>query len=345
MYDISILSNIPASISNLLPLEPLPTRLQPLFSVGVHDIPILSEGSRDLNKVPDDANKDSTGYGWVACTTDDILATKDNLYEALVTIPPSYTKEAKEKVWPRVEMKRGIEVKATQRDLRRYKTLRGELQRHQRKSQVQSPFTLSRTNVSGEEEPNSKFPIENTQETFDDASSTSDQKLVESQSWSALAYSSFMWWASAGEKRTDLEEEAEYDNALLRDLDRFQDSPIDRPRSARSPIMSQGFGRSDSGFEMTVIAYFHRLTALILGTIAEIIDFLDDGEEEQQEGEANIHERNDVVFIASEDMARMGLDIWSEGDRRFVKELVEFYWGRQADVQGARVECCGVRIC
>lgn len=345
VYDISVLSNIPSSIFDLLPLEPLPIRLRPLFSVGVHDIQTLSQGSREADKSTEDAGKDDTGYGWVGCTTDDILATKDNLYEALVTIPPSYTKQAKEKVWPRLEMKRGTEVKATQRDLRRYRTLRRELRRNKSKRQGRSPFTSSKTSAGNEEDPNSNLPIENTQETFDDASSTSDGKLVEPHSWSALAYSSFIWWASAGEKRTDLEEETEYDNALLRDLDRFRDASPDRPRSARSPMMSKELGNPDSGVEMTIIAYFHRLTALILGTIAKIVDVSDGADEEQQADRPNNNGRDDMVFIASEDMARMGLDIWSEGDRRFVKELVELYWGRQADVQGARVECCGVRIC
>ena len=40
----------------------------------------------------------------------------------------------------------------------------------------------------------------------------------------------------------------------------------------------------------------------------------------------------------------MGLDVWSQADREFVEELVALYWGRRAEVQVARVECCGVRI-
>lgn len=344
VYNISILSSIPASVSDLLPLEPLPIRLRPLFSVGVHDIQTLSQGSSSADKSTGDREDGDTGYGWVGCTTDDILATKANLFDALVTIPPSYTKQAKEKVWPRLEMKRGTEVKATQRDLRRYRTLRRELRRHQSEGQSHPPFIPFETNASSEEFPDSDLPIENTQETFDDASSTSDGKLVESQSWSALAYSSFMWWASAGEKRTDLEEEAEYDNALLRDIDRFRDSSPDRPLSAKSPMMSRGLGKSNSGLEMTVIAYFHRLTALILRVLAEIIESSEGEEEDQQADQADSDNSDNVVFIASEDMARMGLDVWSEGDRRFVKELAELYWGRQVDVQGARVECCGVRV-
>lgn len=83
---------------------------------------------------------------------------------------------------------------------------------------------------------------------------------------------------------------------------------------------------------MSLIAYFHRLTSLILGTLAEIIDGVESTEET-------------IVVVESEDMTRMGLDVWSEGDREFVRELVSFWWGKSAEVRGGRVECCGVRIC
>lgn len=338
VYDISILSGIPSSVSDLLPLEPLPNRLQPLFAVGVHDIQTLFQGSRVSSKPKDNA-VDDMGFGWVACTTDDILATKAHLFDTLITIPPLYAKQAREKVWPKIEFQKGTEVKATQRDLRRYQTLRRGLRRYPIRSRGQSPFesfpSASRTDV---QEP---FPIDNAQETFDDASSTCDEKLIEPQSWSALAYSSFMWWASAGERRTDLEEEAEHDATLLPSLgNQRDDSPI-RPRSSRMSPGMPGVQDSPPGLEMAIIAYFHRLTALILRTLSEIIETSDEDEDEQ----AGKEQEQDVIFVTSEEMARMGLDIWSEGDRRFVQELVEFYWGRKAEVQRARVECCGVRIC
>ena len=34
---------------------------------------------------------------------------------------------------------------------------------------------------------------------------------------------------------------------------------------------------------------------------------------------------------------RMGLDIWSESDRDFVRELVAFYWGRSLALKGCAV--------
>lgn len=326
----------------------------------------LAQGSRAELKPKEAVIGDGMGYGWVACSTDDILVAKNQLYDTLVRIPPPYTAQAAEKVWPRVSGKRGTEIKATQRDLRRYRTLRQELRHYHSRVPIQPPLeSLLRAN-SASAEPYSNtttfFSPENSQETFDDASSTTAAQLAEPQSWSALAYSSFMWWASAGEKRTDIDEEAEHDAALLRDFGHpYNGSPI-RPRS--SPwIMSPGAANlgdeidpdaQPGMLEMAIVAYFHRLTVLMLGTLSRVVEAAEDDEEDDMEQEANDAQAlrgggqpnsNGDVFVSSEDMARMGLDIWSEADRHFVQELVEFYWGRNAEVQGAAVECCGIRIC
>ena len=357
MYDISVLSGIPAGISECLPLEPLPTRLRPLFAVGVHDMNTLAQGSQET-QLGSEFNDEGMGYGWVACTTDDILSLKEHLFDTLITIPPSYSQQAREKVWPRVEAKKGTRIKATQRDLRRYRTLRRELRRF---PSGHSP-NASKYSIT---EHTSDLPFENTQETYDDASSTLDAQLAEPQSWSALAYNSFMWWASAGEKRTDLDEEADHDAALLRHFDTYRGDPPDRPRSStKSPGRStcmEGMDAAPAELEMTIIGYFHRLTTLILKTLSDIIDASDysdtdngenAGEDDDEDGGQRKQGRGggdledaDAVYVSGEDMSRMGLDIWSESDREFVRELVAFYWGRKAEVRGGRVECCGVRIC
>jgi len=288
------------------------------------------------------------GYGWAACTTDDVLGSKSSLYDVLVTIPPSYSTQVKENVWPYIQTAQGAIMKASQRDLRRYRTLKQELRRSSVRSRGTSPYSLRKL-ISNDNENDQAplLPIENTQETFDDASSTSDEKLTEPLTWSALAYSSFMWWASAGEKRADLDEEIEHDAALFRGFSEYSTTPSGRPRSSsrrrdsRSPnpwlgMMTDG---TSAAPVMAIIAYFHRLTALILGTLAQLVDAMDSpGEGEENSGD-------EVLFVGSEDMGRMGLDVWSEGDRRFVEELLEFYWGRKAEVHGGRVDCCGIRIC
>lgn len=326
----------------------------------------LAKGSRAEPKPKEAAIGDGMGYGWLACSTDDILVAKKHLYDILVSVPPPYTAQAAEKAWPRISTKRGTEIKATQRDLRRYRTLRRELRQYHSRAPLQAPLESQfRTNSASTPRYGGTTTFsspENSQETFDDASSNTAAQLAEPQSWSALAYSSFMWWASAGEKRTDVDEEAEHDAALLRDFGhRHNGSPI-RPRSSPwvlSPGAPNSSGAIDpnaqsSMLEMVIVAYFHRLTVLMLGTLSRVMDAAEDDDEddmEQQENGTQLlrgagqRDSNGDVFVSSEDMARMGLDIWSEVDRRFVQELVEFYWGRNAEVQGAVLECCGVKIC
>lgn len=297
------------------------------------------------------------GYGWVACTTDDILSTKEHLFNVLVTMPARCADQAKEKTWPRLKRRQGVEIKATQRDLRRYHTLRRDLRRHAGHHRALSP----RSRDGYDDEQGLILPIENQQETFDEASSTIDEKLIEPQSWSALAYSSFMWWASAGEQRTDLDEEAEHDAALLHDASYYRDASPPRPRSSRVAPGMVDVDDASASLEMVVIAYFHRLSSLIFRTLADVVEASDghgsgdgdeheDGDEDRdQDGdEQPLHvegRHEEAIFVASEDMTRMGLDLWSDGDREFVGELLGLYWGRKAEVQGARVECCGVRIC
>lgn len=358
MYDISIVSGIPSSVSDLLLLEPLPSRLRPLFAVGVHDMRTLAQGSRNHPQASNFID-DGMGYGWVANTTDDILSLKEQLYDILITIPPPYSKQSKDKVWPKIESKKGTEIKATQRDLRRYRNLRSGLRHF-----PSSPSHHLSTHFS-RDDPITDLRVENTQEFYDDTSATFDAQLAEPQSWSAIAYDNFMWWASAGEKRTDLDEEEEYDAALMRQPDRYDDdSSPTRPRSARkSRGRSPGMEASETqpaGLEVTIIAYFHRLTTLILKTLADIVNATDHSDvhsEADGNGQTDTEEtplasemdedpeHAETVFVNSEDMSRMGLDVWSENDREFVRELVAFYWGRKADVRGGRIECCGVRVC
>ncbi|KAL8915250.1 MAG: hypothetical protein Q9171_000369 [Xanthocarpia ochracea] len=365
-YNISILSTLPAALHTLLPLSPLPTRLRPLFSVGVHDIPTLTTGSRD-SAPQESLATEGQAYGWVACTTDHILGTKDHLYDTLVTLPSLSSTDHENqtnKVWPRVQGRRAMNIRATQRDARRYRVLRQDLA-HYHSSSSRPPSSQQPAAERYTDDPNpnndtapllpmpslSRIPIDP-----NPPPPEPDQNdILESQSWSALAYNSFMWWASAGETRTDREEEAEYDSSLLANLD---------PCEGETPSPGMSRGRRGSGspfegegrvvFEMALIGYFHRLTVLILRTLSDVVDAAanerDDGGSGSVDGRFGDGRGEDaaaadgVVVVEVDDMTRMGLDIWSESDRVFVEELVEFYWGRKAIVRGGRVECCGVRV-
>ncbi|KAL9637380.1 MAG: hypothetical protein Q9164_002225 [Protoblastenia rupestris] len=266
-----------------------------------------------------------------------------------VHVPPPHSKQAKQKVWPRMQNTKSSDIKATQRDLRRYRALRQEL-RHFTDSH--SPHTTP-----------GDLPRPLSQDNYDtDTSSMLDADLAEPQSIPALLYNSFMFWASAGEQRTDLDEEAEHDAALLRQIDLYEDASPNRPRSARkspgiSPGMEEGLDENPAKFDITLVAYFHRFTTLILKTLADIIDDADaesasDNGSDSETARLNSNEQSEEeevprrkIVVQSEDMTRIGLDSWSESDRIFVQDLIAFYWGREAEVRGGRIECCGVRVC
>lgn len=337
MYNISILANIPFSVYDLLDPSAPAQRLRPLFTIGVHDIPFLmADSANSANKRPGptpEQNSSPLGdpiSGWIACTTDSILAMKDDLWDVLITMPTPNTANVKERTWPTVESPKGVPVKATQRDLRRFRTLKAGLRRLAARSsavaddedenteaannETQRPFTLShrqsRMSISSMKTTNFLSDGEDAHVMADAA-----EKIVEPMTWAALAYSGFMWWASAGEqRRSDESEEVAHDNSLLADL--FPAPSPAHPSASQQRRPSGSFnvtgtsdGLSDSiasltarrattfdglatngddteedraRVELGIITYFHRLTSGILGTLAEVVasaeeDYIDLG--------------------------------------------------------------------
>lgn len=284
VYNISVLSNIPVALLDALPPSTSSQRLRPLFTIGVHDIPFLIEDQKAAQSAdsPDDESKS----GWIACTTDSILAMKDTLWDMLITIPAEHTANAQERAWPVVECPRGSPIKATQRDLRRFNALRAGL------AQL----------VSETSEPSNPRPESSQSQTSAVRLSTSSSnrivqpgveeavdKIVEPQSWASLAYSGFMWWASAGEQlRSEEQEESSRDAALLANLS-SNGRPPHSPMALRSPSASRlddllndsiaslvgnrdASNDGDAHIELAIIAYFHRLTTQILSVLADLVD-------------------------------------------------------------------------
>ncbi|EDN97694.1 hypothetical protein SS1G_12548 [Sclerotinia sclerotiorum 1980 UF-70] len=378
IYAISVLSNIPLAVNDLLEPTAPPQRLRPLFSIGVHDIPLLEDDLKALKRrvtsedtVPTDGY-DEPGCGWIACTTDSILATKTHLYDVLITMPPPHASASTAKVWPKVESSPGgVELKATQRDLRRYKALKWGLSR--------TPHPAS-PNISTSRRASTSSYLEQFPSPIDLNSPTTTlpprddpmldipdtDLIIEPISWAALAYSGFIWWASAGEQRLHSQEEWEADSTLL--------SSPHTPNPFFTPLPINQAGTLNAETEMGIIAYFHRLTSQILTTLSDIIDASDSDDEREDDhnhshhssspllhrgnslsnssnrgGDATNEDEEDdgmgCVYISSTDMERMGLDIWSAGDYVFVEEIVREYFGRRAKIEGRGVDICGVRIC
>lgn len=353
----------------MLPPSPPTPRLRPLFTIGVHDIPFLVEDLEAARR-KDESQEDSEGgpgSGWIACTTDSILAMKDTLWDMLITMPPEHPSgKASEAAWPVVECPRGSPIKATQRDLRRFNSLRSGL------ACLAAPAPDSAAD-SPQSPASARRPSTGHRQRL--VSDESLDQLVEPPSWAALAYNGYMWWASAGEQlRSDEQVESSRDAALLANLAPAPHTPMSRPRlSCGSDLLADSVtsfaghrpAESDEArVELAVIAYFHRLTKQMLSVLADVVDsaeesnpghYRDDDDDDDTEDEAEalldngIGERpggdDDAVAIDSRCVENMGLDVWSEADAAFIQDLVAAYFGRSARVEGKGVEICGVRVC
>ena len=381
VYDVSVLSSLPASLTNLLPMDETPNlRLKALFNVGVPDILQLSSERQPSEGTDSDR-------GWIACTTDDVLATKPELFNLLVMLPSADARRANPKAHPKLVLsspelsktfaKTGI--RATQRDARQHLRLWSGL------TQIPSAIENQASETAVEDD-----TAESTHSTA--PSTFSHKSIVEPQSWSHVAYTSLIWWASAGENRLGMleeeESEAEQDAQLLNVHE--DDEHLTK--------------------EVAIVAYFHRLTTTIFSTVSDAIartdreDYHDDAdgednaEHDQQATDVTSASTDDLLIhefttspeeheepllptqsqpepsasapesptkpstgtkpnpterqeyepepieITEDDMRGMALDIWSARDREFVEDLVWLWWGRKVDVRGGRVECCGVRI-
>ncbi|TID17797.1 hypothetical protein E2P81_ATG10771 [Venturia nashicola] len=366
VYDLAILSSLPNSLSSSLPLpSPSAARLQPLFNVGIHDIPFLSKYApvNGSQTVQPPASED-LGLGWIACTSDEILAMKPQLYDILIELPhpdkgrlsgTAKLHEKKEEDWPILKRSdTGAVIKATQRDWRRYRTLRRALSPLTRLSSTYKS-DLRQTVEEPEEDDDEQAHLLYTHDRSsangtgdeEDSLRAGEERLVERISWSALAYSSFMWWASAGEKEEGLQQEEEQDIQLLDDLAEIARSAADSQgyhdddeddNTGTGESSAQNIGKAE--VEMAIIGYFHRITKEIFESCVEVLDERD-GEVEQNEDEDD----EDVVVFGSDELRRCGLDVWSEEARNFIKEFVALWFDRAVEVHAVSLECCGVKVC
>lgn len=331
VYDLSILSSIPASVCDLLPcVSDSLHRLRSFFNLGIHDISLLKKEAIPRSS-PDASQGDAepAPYGWVACTTDEILAIKKNLYDIIVEMPATYEHPPQERRWPTIKTSQGAQIKASQRDLRRFKILHQELWKIRYGSHM--------ADIEPDEDTDDRtalLPHDSGNDSESEGDVGYDDKLIEPMTWSQLAYSGFMWWASAGEKDAYLSEEADRDREMLGNLSDFVPGGIQTEGNGADLMTASGLARA--GLHTAIIAYFHRLTSLFVSSLADLVDAADD----EDSGDVE-----DSLVVGSDDITRMGLDAWNESDKAFARDFLSIYFGREAEVQGASLECCGIRIC
>ena len=365
VYDISILSNIPLSVADLLSVGP--ARLKPLFNVGVHDIPLLEREAKVRAGPPNPDVVEGEHGAWVACTTDEILCNKRNLWDIAIRLPPRHAKYAKEKVWPTAEHSSGVPLLATQRDLRRYRALTKSL-----KNRYRRKHSLFLDDEDDARNPTIRAPGDVDDD--DEQEPNNIEGVCEKLTWREIAYSGFIWWASAGEQqRSDAESE---DGRLLMDpqftytpttapdyaqqQQQTDDSdteplqvttssstsaePVARRRLRRGSVLrrrstnlrQEGVGSE----EMDVIAYFHRMTHRIFSGLVNHLDDDDEREEGDDDEEELVDDKTTVISL--DEVERMGLDRYSEADVELLKETVVRWWGREVEVEKGRIRCCGV---
>jgi len=335
VYNTSVLATIPPGVSDLLINEP--NRLRTLFSVGVNDIPMLERlsapmpenSSSTLIDPPDVVDE----QGWVACTTDAVLALKPHLYDILVTLPHQHaypslpnpkSKSKSVKIptdnnHPTLTSSTGEVLRPTLRDLRRWKRLRLEM-------------PLPKTSGPDPD--------------FDD--------LSYYRTWTEFVCAGLFWWATAGEAAYAEEfdtNESDDDYfltepparrgtlgegvPLLQRSDTIEsivaageafDTTRTRTRSDTILSRTNGFGEADVG----VMVYFHRMTARMVSSLSAVIDANELADEGGVEG-------TPATRVSGEDLMRMGLD-WTE--REFVREMCMTWFGRDVIYNKSRSDCC-----
>jgi hypothetical protein len=375
VYNLSILSTLPASLLRHLhpakgngspgPTSDRASRPQPLFTVGITDIPLLSS---------------SSASGWIANTTDDVLATKPECFDILVLLPANDAQK-EGKAYPRIivstpEMATRYPrtgVKASQRDGMRYRVLRETL-RKVPGSIVEQEAEVVEEGQNANSDPTRFDPPETAVADADDAASTisttpsstdtlTDRRdLIEPASWSQVAYTSLLWWASAGDRRAGLTEAEE------------------AQREVEMSLIEGDDGSDDKTKEILLVGYMRRLTEVLVRGLSECIRLHDgpeeryrddegasvDGQDEDAEHDTFRTESRDdddddtrrlllkqstsntadeePITLTAEDISSLALDIWSSSDREFVTEFVRLYFSREVSFRGVGVECCGIRI-
>ncbi|KAJ6043203.1 hypothetical protein N7460_004558 [Penicillium canescens] len=219
-----------ASLPNSL-LELLPSdRIPPL-----RPRPLFNVGIHDIPYLssfdPSRSIVDlETDPSWIACSTDTVLTMKPDLFDVLITLPAPYTQHASERTFPKISL-----VHAT------------------------GPKPNQSQQIPPESNPARRPPLLH----------APPCPVVEPLSWTRLAYTSFIWWASAGENRDGLSEEEEeqqieQDTRLLASVE-----SLAHPSATRRSFNPEDPAQQPA--EVALVAYFRRLTSQIFVTLAGAI--------------------------------------------------------------------------
>jgi hypothetical protein len=227
-------------------------------------------------------------------------------------MPQTHDTAPQQRRWPRIRTSDGHLIKASHRDVARYKMLHKELFKHRNAAPSSpEPYTDNDDDDDNDGEEDTTPLISrdevDAKRADDDYNDAYDDSVVEPTTWSRLAYHGFMWWASAGERDANTTAERDTDRELIGDLGAYSQS-----------------------VETAVIAYFHRQSSHLIQQLSRLI------EADEEDGE--------TLVVSRDELGGLGLDTWSEADRAFVWEFGTRFFGRGVEVGRNEVECCGLRV-
>ena len=318
VYLMSILSTPPESLRESIPPEAESLFYShPLFSVGIQDMTSLIEGDGDI--------------GWLACTTDDILGEKKDVFDVLVKVPTS------DREWPQIQTSDGKGMKCSRRDLRRWKLLQRELRRlKQQKQERFEDEPASETTTSDDERPLLEEADRNNDVQDEPSSYRQEGDVSESSAWADLAYRGFIWWASAGDADAWEADERKEDEEVFDQLPNVAEVLPDPKTNSNNLAKDQGVSYARATATL-VVAYFRRLTELLMTTAANIV--------EQADHDTDNGSEENGIQLDSDDLREMGLDPQSDSTREFIKDLFELWFKQEAVVADNGIRICGLRVC
>lgn len=302
--------------------------IQPLFTVGVHDIAELS-GTSAWN------GDESAAGGWIACTSDELLATKYQLSEYRVRFPNTARVGSATSSWPTLTRTKDVKeeevVRATRRDYEGWNSIRNDLRGRLRADIDRDEDDMSQHEASdGPATPASSDEDQILRNDF-------PSDIVEAPTWAA----SISQWSA--QSTFDSEHEHECDELHLADAQRAGRQALD------------GSGGDARHYAAALLqSYLHKQTERMFSILSDRVAESEPDDTEYRDEPADEDERallpqqnsgSNKVSITKSDMINMGLDVWSAGDANFVKEVVRLYFKREADVEVPGVDLCGVRIC
>ena len=286
VYNISLISNISESTSSHLPFSL--GRLRTLYLVSLSDVDTLEAISRG-QYLPTDGI-DSRGY--LACTSDSILASKPNLYDLLVTLPPespyqfngesAFSRLARDMHHPILSNALGVTIRPTNEDSKRWIQLQSLL----------GPIDYSR-----------KY------------SDFNDIQYLYSNNIQDWCCNGFLWWATAGEgiyEESDDEGE-EYGDLENESYSHPEMEQSDQDAALFSPIWTKSIDHQSNAFvNVSIVVYFHRQTRRLGKGIRTFF-------EKSQAPEALLNK----AVISADDVRKMGYNINQQTDRDFLSSFTE----------------------